>query len=366
MDEIEVWKLVACLAIFASGFVGCGLTPLIAYIRGRRATQSVEPVNLERNEKTHAVVASRFQAPSYGAASNVDERIATAGVPSERSEVTFDRVVVFVERFVTSIGCGVMLTTGLVHVLPDSEDDIASTNWMESGYPLAPVICLGGIMLTYIFHMEVHFLVDGATQPVARMHMLEAGLVVHSVLIGFAVGVSDELLGLRGLTIALIFHQLCEGFAIGSVVGKAALKSVVTNANGDSVVIHGVSVLHQAVMVLLFALSTPAGVLIGWFAVASSTSADSVASHGAQGILSAVAAGILICSALSDFMPSMYGTSHHQHGAATDNHDRAPHEPDSGVVALLALDPSRTLPRMVLHLGVLIGCAAMSVLAVWS
>ena len=344
MDEIDVWKLVACLAIFASGFVGCGLTPLIAFIRGRRAEVDVAPEVVP-----------------------VEESKADAGVVVARSEVTFERVVVFVERFVTSIGCGVMLTTGLVHVLPDSQDDIDSTGWMDdSGYPLAPVVCLGGIMLTYIFHMEVHFLVDGATQPVARMHMLEAGLVVHSVLIGFAVGVSDELLGLRGLTIALIFHQLCEGFAIGSVVGKAALKSVVVNPNGDNVVVPGVSILHQLVIVLLFALSTPAGVLIGWFAVASSTSADSVASHGAQGILSAVAAGILICSALSDFMPSMYGTSHHAHGAAPDNHDHGTHEPDSGVVALLNLDPSRTLPRMVLHFGVLIGCAAMSVLAVWS
>ncbi|CUF91532.1 zinc transporter, putative, partial [Bodo saltans] len=201
MDEVDVWKLVACLAIFTSGFIGCGLTPFIAFLRCRCSAQPVEPLN-----RSSAVVAGGV--PNYGAAAHLDERSIIAPQQSGRTEVTVERVVVFVERFVTSIGCGVMLTTGLVHVLPDSEDDIDSTGWISSGYPLAPVVCLGGIMLTYIFHMEVHFLVDGATQPVARMHMLEAGLVVHSVLIGFAVGVSDELLGLRGLTIALIFHQL--------------------------------------------------------------------------------------------------------------------------------------------------------------
>ena len=70
----------------------------------------------------------------------------------------------------------------------------------------------------------------------------------------------------------------------------------------------GISRLHQATMVLLFALSTPAGVIIGWLAVPSdSAQADSTASLGTQGVLSAVAAGILICSALCEFLPELYG-----------------------------------------------------------
>ncbi len=375
MDEVDVWKLVACLAIFISGFLGSGLTPLIMFWKGRRAALfKGRAGGLAQGEDRHNVsIDGACHEPVVTAADPgaVEFHGARLGEESKPVLLTLVRVVAFVERLVTSIGCGVMITTGLVHVLPDAQDDIAETLWVESsGYPLASAICLAGIMLTYTFHMEVHFVIDSATQPAVRMHVLEAGLVVHSVLIGFALGAADQLIGLRGLTIALIFHQLCEGFALGSIVGIAAKKSIGNDSRGDDIVIPGISIVHQLVMVFFFALSTPIGILIGWFGVSSTDNADSVASHGAQGVLSAVAAGILICSALADFLPSLYGTGHHKHNERTSSEDEGcsshRHHDHSGIIALLALDATRFGPRMVLHLGVLTGAAAMSVLAIWS
>jgi zinc transporter ZupT len=48
------------------------------------------------------------------------------------------------------------------------------------------------------------------------VQVLEAGIGVHSVLIGIALGVSKTACALIPLLIALVFHQLFEGFALGA------------------------------------------------------------------------------------------------------------------------------------------------------
>jgi hypothetical protein len=253
---------------------------------------------------------------------------------------------------------------------------------LEVPYPLAPAICTGAILLVFFFHVELHHRVDHTKQPVARMHTLEGGLIVHSVLIGFALGTAPDITGLRSLAIAMMFHQLCEGFAMGSAVKEAAKGA------------WGISRLHQATMVLLFALSTPAGVIIGWLAVPSdSAQADSTASLGTQGVLSAVAAGILICSALCEFLPELYGLAAHQHGtgatggaspaaaelasAPLSNTLEAPPEvavvanesggaAEGGAAGGFALNHCSGWWRLVNHVGVSVGAGAMAVLALWS
>ena len=52
-------------------------------------------------------------------------------------------------------------------------------------------------------------------------HVLEIGVAVHSLVVGFSLGMQSELNDLRTLVVAICFHQFCEGVAIGASVGIA-------------------------------------------------------------------------------------------------------------------------------------------------
>jgi zinc transporter ZupT len=346
MEELDSWKLVAVLVIFVAGLIGSA-SPLLTLAYQRRL-KTVEG--------------------------------ATGGSAPSSSLSLRQKVLVVAEMLLTSIGCGVMLSTGLVHVLADAQDNVEATEWMavdegEEPYPLALVMTLGSILLVFIFHMELHHRVDHMKQPVARMHVLEAGLLVHSVLVGFAIGATQDERDARALTIALIFHQVCEGFALGGAVKEAAVGA-------------GIGWVHQAVMVVLFALSTPIGVIIGWFSVSNDEQANSIESVGTQAVFESVAAGVLICASLCEFMPQLYGMGAHSHGhegpeqvAATSHHAA------DNVLEIEAEEPSehdreherrgelegtagvlcRTWwARILCHAGLCVGAAAMCVLAKWA
>lgn len=53
------------------------------------------------------------------------------------------------------------------------------------------------------------------------LQVLELGIALHSVLIGVALGVSQEPEAARPLAAALVFHQFFEGFALGGAVAEA-------------------------------------------------------------------------------------------------------------------------------------------------
>lgn len=344
---VDEWKLIAVLTVFATGCIGCAASPVSALLQRKVASDESELASSTRQGLRKALLVA--------------------------------------ERVTMALGCGVMLGVAIIHIIPEAMDSLVTVGWLQdldTPYPLAPAITTGSILLLYFFHMELHHRVDHTKQPVTRMHTLEAGLVVHSVLIGFALGASTTVEGLRSLTIAMMFHQLCEGFAMGAAIKEAAA--------GDG----GISTLHQALMVTMFGLSTPIGVVIGWFSVTSDEQALSEASLGTQGVFSAVAAGILICAALCEFLPQLYGLGAHQH-----HHHEHEHLPDGVVVdlpsavALVMSDapaggdntapssnetpPTAGVPlwycdcsngwtRLVNHAGVLVGAFAMGILALWS
>jgi len=334
MDALNKWKLIGGIVIFVTGLVGCAVSPM-ARLFGRRRVEDVSP----------------------------------RPVADEGAGVRLGRVLRVIEVVLMSVGCGVMLATGLVHVLPVAQDNLSAVEWLPLGddeefYPLAEMLCLAAVLLVYVFHIELHHLVEAGSQPTGRMHVLEGGLVVHSVLIGFALGSTQDETPVRGLAIALMFHQLCEGFAMGSAIAHAA--------DGEK----GISNLHQAVMVMLFALATPVGVLIGHYSIRNEDQAASEASLGAQGVLEAVAAGILICSSLCDFMPHLYGAQNascfpavtHEHepnSSGSDaelgtTNDQLQHGHSSGH------SHGSVSGRLCAHIGILLGSAAMAVLAIWA
>jgi zinc transporter 1/2/3 len=114
--------------------------------------------------------------------------------------------------------------------------------------------------------------------------VLELGIVVHSVIIGIALGTSESSSTVRPLVAALSFHQFFEGMGLGGCIAQARfpLKSIVTMAS-------------------FFSLTTPAGIAIG-IGIASVYDENSPTALVVEGLLDSVAAGILVYMALVDLL----------------------------------------------------------------
>jgi ZIP zinc/iron transport family len=105
--------------------------------------------------------------------------------------------------------------------------------------------------------------------------VLEAGIISHSLIIGFALGVTpDE--SFTTLLFALCFHQLFEGVALGVLVSDSNLRTT-----------------SKVIMGTLYPLSTPIGIALG-ISFRSSYNESSSSLLLTQGIFGSLSAGILI------------------------------------------------------------------------
>jgi len=82
--------------------------------------------------------------------------------------------------------------------------------------------------------------------PNAKVYATEIAIAIHSIIIGFTMGINPNTSSLIGFTIAMIFHQLFEGVALSMIARQGNL-----------------DVRALVVMVFLFSLSLPTGILIG-------------------------------------------------------------------------------------------------------
>ncbi|KAF9152525.1 high-affinity Zn(2+) transporter zrt1 [Linnemannia schmuckeri] len=108
-------------------------------------------------------------------------------------------------------------------------------------------------------------------------YILEAGVAAHSVIIGVTLGISSGS-EFTGLLIALLFHQFFEGFALGARIADLNLERTSTHY----------------FLALIFALTTPAGVVIGTLISQQAYAADSATSLMVEGVLDAISTGILL------------------------------------------------------------------------
>ena len=116
---------------------------------------------------------------------------------------------------------------------------------------------------------------DWSGKRLAEAYMVEFAVSVHSVFVGLAVGVSgDE--SLVPLLIALVFHQLFEGVALGARIADAR-----------------VGRLAELLLAAIFSLAAPVGIAIG-IGVYSSINTNAQSYLLTQGIFDGVCAGILL------------------------------------------------------------------------
>lgn len=151
--------------------------------------------------------------------------------------------------------------------------------------------------------------------------VLELGVVVHSLIIGMSLGASDFPSTVRPLVPALTFHQLFEGISLGGCIvqAKFRLRSMVA-------------------MALFFSLTTPIGVAIG-IGISSVYDETSPTALVVQGFLEAAAAGILVYMALVDILAEDFMSARVQ---------------------------SRARLQVALNTSLLLGAGLMSMLAIWA
>ena len=59
-------------------------------------------------------------------------------------------------------------------------------------------------------------------------HVLEVGILIHSVLVGIDLGVTSHISDTRSLLIALCFHQFFEGLGLGSRVADVNMRKILS------------------------------------------------------------------------------------------------------------------------------------------
>jgi zinc transporter ZupT len=174
------------------------------------------------------------------------------------------------------------------------------------------------------------------SRAMLKTYILEGAVAIHSVVIGFGYGslTQSEIVTIKILTGAFSVHQFFEGVSLGAAAVNTLLPPT--------------TLFHFA---LIFGLTFPFGAIIGILIKlipdeneTSSSSPNSVLLI--QGIANALAAGILLHSALSEMIPDDFSQgSGHNHGT---------HQ------------LTKISTKFAMYLSLLMGFGVMAVLAIWA
>ncbi|GFP96571.1 zinc transporter 5 [Phtheirospermum japonicum] len=220
-----------------------------------------------------------------------------------------------------AFAAGVILATGFIHVLPDAFESLTSpcigdSPWGDFPFTgfIAMLAAIGSLLVdsyaTSYYrrreaetthghaHGTVSFGSESAETELLRhrviSQVLELGIIVHSVIIGIALGASQSPKTIRPLIAALSFHQLFEGIGLGGCITQAKF-------NARAV----------AIMAAFFSLTTPIGIAIG-IGIANVYSETSPTALIVQGAFNSASAGILIYMALVDLLSADFMSSRMQ------------------------------------------------------
>ncbi|KAG6635652.1 hypothetical protein CIPAW_11G058100 [Carya illinoinensis] len=200
---------------------------------------------------------------------------------------------------IKAFAAGVILATGFIHILPDAFDKLTSPcldqnpwgNFPFTGF-FTMVSAIGTLMVdTYAtnyyershFNKQVNADEERSGSEHAG-HVLELGIVFHSVIIGVDMGASQSVGTIKPLLVALSFHQFFEGIGLGGCISQAKFKSR-----------------SAAIMATFFSVTTPLGIAIG-IGISSTYKDNSQTALIVEGSFNALAAGILIYMALVDLL----------------------------------------------------------------
>jgi solute carrier family 39 (zinc transporter), member 1/2/3 len=159
---------------------------------------------------------------------------------SERREVLFS--------LGSALAAGIFLGAGLIHLLPDGIEALASYFGVLN-FPLAFLIAALGFLL--VVYIEMVYLAgkhgpDDALGPAVTAYALIVILSIHSILAGAALGAEDTLVGSLVIFLAIIAHKGAAAFALGVEFQRS-----------------GFDRSKYLRLILLFASMTPLGIVLG-------------------------------------------------------------------------------------------------------
>ncbi|KAL1205213.1 Zinc transporter 6 [Cardamine amara subsp. amara] len=240
----------------------------------------------------------------------------------------YDKAILIIKCF----AAGVILSTSLVHVLPEAFASLADCHvsslhpWRD--FPFAGLVTMIGAITALLVdltasehmghgggggggmeYMPVDKAVGGlemkegkfggdlevqenSENEIVKMkqrlvsQVLEIGIIFHSVIIGVTMGMSQNQCTIRPLIAALSFHQIFEGLGLGGCIAQAGFKA--------GTVVY---------MCLMFAVTTPLGIVLG-MVIFSLTGYDDQNPNALimEGLLGSLSSGILIYMALVDLI----------------------------------------------------------------
>ena len=145
-----------------------------------------------------------------------------------------------------TLATGVFLGAGLLHMLPESHN---AFNQQGYHYPFAYLIT-GSVFLLFLWFEHVGrelYHHQKANHPAFALFAWLM-LSVHSLILGAALGFSQEYSVAIMLYLAIITHKWAESFAIAVQLAKCSLRSS-----------------QSIVLFVLFACMTPLGIYLGWY-----------------------------------------------------------------------------------------------------
>ena len=186
-----------------------------------------------------------------------------------------------------------------MHLLVDAQDGFVSDDIVNktNGYPLSEVIFLAGIMSSVIMDTYTHSVsLQGSPAAVSDIesdgsnktpqHSVEgkvlvalSSIILHSVIVGFDLGLQSSSTVVLALLIASVFHQFFEGLSVGMMLKGLREKPMMTR-----------------MLSAVFVFTTPIGIVLGM------TTAPSSAGSIAKGVVNSFAAGSLVYIALVEFV----------------------------------------------------------------
>lgn len=145
-----------------------------------------------------------------------------------------------------TLATGIFLGAGLLHMLPESASGFAERGYH---YPLAYLIT-GLVFLLFLWfeHVGRELYHHRQGNHPAFALLAWAMLSVHSLVLGAALGFSQEYSVAIMLFLAIVTHKWAESFAIAMQLAQCSLSKK-----------------HSMILFLLFALMTPLGVYLGWY-----------------------------------------------------------------------------------------------------
>ncbi|KAH9600429.1 hypothetical protein LSM04_009398 [Trypanosoma melophagium] len=193
---------------------------------------------------------------------------------------------------------GVVLAVAMIHMINHAahafQEACVPVSFQESYDAYAFLFAMIAAVLMHALEMQLDLIhgvllvAEGGARRIASALFMEFGVTLHSVFIGLTVGITSNG-DIKALLVALSFHQLFEGLALGSRLADAPLRTWL-----------------ELLLALIFSVSAPLGTAIGVGAVVGSkVSVTGTTFVLLQAIFDAVCGGILLYLAfvlmLNDF-----------------------------------------------------------------